>query len=495
MRLEIDAGNNRLNVDGVPLAKRTRWLAAFLQALVERGRHRGGGLALDELERVLIRHGREPRPLLARQVQRLVDGLREAFAHAGRGQAFNERFFCAPQGKTTGPWGWMEASGDVTVLVGLAAAGSRAVAGPCRPLPALAEPPHSDASVALAGEFKQVLAFKWDGQRDLAIDALRAPSNWRQATPELSALRQLKLGELLASRRDFKGAFKSFDLAQLHLSRAHDSARNALEPMLSAQRGLAYYAQQPAVHYQEILDQALAAGGPLQARPNATNPVSEAKRLNLLALCERRWVEAHRAEASPAQWDEHVDALLRYSHAALFLSLASEQFERAQNVCANLAYAHQQLARWIRPSAAVELQRHLLRAIEFYALSMSIHWRFGLPDNLTFQYIYLGELWLSSPQAREAFEAARLKIAWDGERPDDASFYKTACASAQELGDPRQVAYAALNKLRFGEFTHNRGVRARALKLLGAVLDAHPDLRKALAAEGYAVPAGKKPVQ
>lgn len=489
LRLDIDARNNRITAGGVPLRRRTRWLAVFLQTLVERGRRSPDGVTLEELERALAAFGRPLQPLLAKQVQRLVDGLRAGFAEAGQAAAFDRRFRCDPLCKTVGPWAWVAAPGDESRSLGAAPTLAVGVAAAAARLPALAESPLGEASAALAAELKQVLALRWDGKPDLAIESLQASASWARAAPETAALRHLKLGEMLASRRDFDAAVAAFGEAEGLLDGAPPAARGVLLPLLRAQRGLAFYAQQPAAHYQEILDQELAWRTGWPALGEVVNPVAEAKRLNLLSLCERRWIEAHRADATPAQWDDHVEALLRYGHAALFMCLACEQFERARNVSANLAYAHQQLARWIRADASAELPMHLRRAMEWYALSMSIHWRFDLPDNLTFQYVFLGELWLSSPAAREAFEAARLQIAWDGERPDDASFYETACTSALELGDPRQIAYAALNKLRFGEITRSRTVRNRALKLLDQVFDAHPDLYRALRDEGYAVPA------
>ena len=490
MQLDLDAWNNRLTVDGMDRAPRTRWSAALLQTLVEQGR-RHGGLTREELERALARHGRSLQPLQAKQAQRLVDGLRAVFAGCGQAGAFDQRFVCPPKGKTTGPWRWVAAPGDRTVFRGPTAAGGAQSSAVATRLPAIAEPPDDVVGVALAAEMKQVLAYRWDGQPDLAIELLSDSSRWRHATPELGALRWFKLGELLAARREYANATKAFVKAEVLLQGAPWAARAALDSLLAVQRGLASYSQQPAARYQAILDGELVAGDPQRASAAECNPYAEAKRLNLVALCQRRWLETHRLDATEAQWAEHTEALLRQGQAALFLCLVTEQFERSRNVCANMAYAHQQLARWaveVRGQAPDVGAGHLRCAIEWYAVSMSFHWRFELPDNLAFLYIFLGELWLSAPAAREAFEAAWLRLAWDGERPDDAAFYRKACECAQQVGDPRQLAYAALNKLRFGEIMHSRSIKGRATRLLKAVLGAHPDLLPALRAEGYVVP-------
>lgn len=488
MRLHIDAWGNRLLVDGREAAPRTRWVAAFLHCLVERGRQQAG-LSRDDLAQALVRHGRPATALHARQAQRLLQALRDVFATFGAQAEFDERFLCAPKGKTSGPWRWLELPGDAVTLAqgDLAATSAATAAWPA----ALAQSALGTGSVGLAASLKQVLACRRDDEIDLAIDLLREPARWTGATPECQALRRLKLGELLAARRDYSGAGRAFNVADALIRRAVPAARAGLDELLQVQRAIAQYGSQPALNFQTILDGELARSDPLHRHTAEGNPFVEAKRCNLLSLCERRWLEAHRREANPQAWAEHVEAMLRYGHAALFLCLLAEQFERARNVSANLAYAHQKLAHWRlvdRAEAEDVADLHLRCAIEWYAVSMSFHARFGLTDNPAYLFVFLGELWLSGPVARTAFEAAWRRIVWDGERPDQAAFYRDACDCAQRSGDPRQMAYASLNELRFGEIAGEPAVRTRGLRRLRALLEAHPDLTQTLRDEGYAIP-------
>lgn len=499
LRMEIDAWNNRLRLNGLEQAPRAQWLCAFLQVLVESSRRHSRRLTRQDLEHALARFGRPAStPLAAKQMQRLVDGLRSVFVAVGHADAFDARFICQPLGKTTGPWVWSGLPGDETIFIASAAQRSRVAASSSSSsgtnhtmLPALAEAALGQQTAELTALMKQAYAQSWDGHQELAIEVLTSPDAWRLASPELNALRWVKCGDLLVGRRDFEGANRCFDTAQAHLQSKNPLADGVLTPLLMAARLRLHYHRQPVANYQDLLDSAYAAQAPHHPLPGEANPSGHADRLNLLMLCERRWLEAHAQSADAEQWANHLEAMLRCGHAAIFLCLAAQLHERAQNVCANLAYAHQRLAMLDRKAAGgtpMADGQHLQRAIEWHALSLSYRLRFDLPDNSAYEYIFLGEFWLSGAAARAAFEKVALHVAWLGMRPDQASFYTHACACAQLLRDPRQQAYTALNKYRFGRFARNPKVESKGLALLSEVLAAHPDLHKVLVDEGYAVP-------
>ncbi|MDC8772876.1 hypothetical protein [Roseateles albus] len=492
MQIEIDARNNRAWLDGVTVQPRQQWLCAFLQLLVQSSSRAGRRLTRADLEQALQRFGRGAVPLHAKQVQRLVDGLRALFASQGMGEDFDARFVCEPAHKTAGPWGWTPQPGDALVQRGgQEQQGAAPSSSGVDWLPTLAAPESHHQAVIVAMQMQQAMAQQWDGNTALALEALDSPTAWEGASRKMLALRELKRADLFANLRDFDTAERCLDAAVALTSGRHTLADSVVSSMAHVSRMRLHYSRSPALHFQEILDAAHGVGTAQMPMPGEASPCGFADRWNLLMLCERRWLEAHVRTADTAAWAAHLHAMERLGHGALFMCLAAHLHERAQNICANLAYAYQRLsalAATRTPDGASESTQHLEAAIEWHALSLSYRLRFDLPDNSAYDLIFLGELWLSGPKARAAFERYAYHIAWLGLRPDEAEFYQRAWECASIINDPRQMAYCALNKLGFARHTRNGAIQDLALQELRCVLGAHPNLVQLLAHEGYAVP-------
>lgn len=277
------------------------------------------------------------------------------------------------------------------------------------------------------------------------------------------------------------------------ISNGHTLADSVLRSLEHVSRNRLQYTRSPAVNFQGLLDARHGVYDALRPLPGEVNVSGFSDRWNLLMLCERRWLEANARTAAPEAWAAHVNSMQSLGHGALFMCQAGQLHERAQNVCANLAYAYQRvsaLASGRQLDGEQESAKYLDLAMQWHALSLSYRLRFDLPDNSAYEMIFLGELWLSGRRAREAFERNAFKIAWLGHRPDEPSFYQRAWDSAALVNDPRQMAYCALNKLGFAQHVRDVDMRERAMQKLRTVLTAHPELARVLADEGYALPKG-----
>ena len=492
MQIEIDTRHSRVRLDGAAVQPRQPWLCAFLLLLIQSSSRAGRRLTRADLEQALQRFGRGAEPLHAKQVQRLVDGLRVLFASQGLAEGFDARFVCEPAHKTAGPWGWTPQPGDALVQRGEqelqgAAPSSSGVDW----LPTLAAPESHHQAVSVAMQMQQALAQQWEGNTALALEALDSPTAWEGGSRQILAFRELKRADLFANLRDFDTAERHLNAALALTSGRNTLADSVVISMAHVSRTRLHSTRSPALHFQEILDAAHGVSTAQMPMPGEANACGFADRWNLLMLCERRWLEAHVGTAHAEAWATHLDAMQRLGHGALFMCLAANLHERAQNVCANLAYAYQRvsaLAATRSPDGARESTQHMETAIEWHALSLSYRLRFDLPDNSAYELIFLGELWLSGPKARAAFDRYAFHIAWLGLRPDEAAFYQRAWECAALVNDPRQMAYCALNKLGFARHTRNGTMQALALQDLRGLLRAHPDLAKVLSDEGYAIP-------
>jgi hypothetical protein len=478
VELSIDVAQNRVVINGMEAVGHHRWEAATLAVLV-RGRHvdAASACAAAALHAALSALG-QTRPLNRKQLSRLWSGLDGMFSEVGRADVLANRLGHAMRARTVGPWWWATKPRDKVRVID--APNLRALRSE---LPRLAEDdnPESNARLCL-----QILVHQGavdDGRIADALAALDATGPWRGASPEFLAYRSLRLAELHMQTRAFdkarhalaacRASFKRHPVAALYLGASAQLLRYRL---LYAQSPLRNHAAISAA-LDPLVNQAASAHAPEVDR------YTRGLTLNLAALCERRWLEAHAGSAgsSEAAWRPRHNAALRYWFAALYGFLTSNQYEYVQYMCANIGYFLQRM-----------FERGVVAtpdaALDWYGLAQAWHNRFNLPDNNVWEYIYLGDFWLYAPHVRKAFEGRASRGQWAGRRPDTLDFYEFAAQRAQEIGEPRQLAHSLLNLWHFAR-QHDLIALARPTRAtLRKLLTAHPDVRSILRAEGYPMP-------
>ena len=497
MQVTIDTQNNRAWLQGVAVQPRQQWLCAFLQLLVQGSDRADRRLVRADLELALRRFGRGPEPLHPKQAQRLVDGLRTMFSRHGLAEDFDARFRCEAACKTSGPWRWTPLPGDEFVVRDSAGASQRSSGREVHWLPTVTSDEFGQPAASVALQMQQALAHQWDGNTALALDALETSPVWEKASRAMLALRHLKRADLLVTLRDFKASEQALEAAEALASEGNTMANSVLRSLAHLSRARWRYMRSPSLAFQGLLDAQYGVNDALKPLPSDVNLSGFADRWNLLMLGQRRWLEANVRSADPEAWAENVSAMQRLGQGAIFMCQAGQFHERAQNVCANLAYAFQQLSELTtvrQPEALRESNRYLDLSMQWHANSLSYRLRFDLPDNSAYELIFLGELWLSGPRARAAFERYAFQIAWLGLRPDDPAFYARAWECAAFINDPRQMAYCALNELGFARHTRSSDMHERALQKLDTLLTVQPDLVKVLTDEGYTVPTSHRAI-
>lgn len=475
MQLAIDAGANRLTIDGRGVAGHHRWEAAAIAVLVDGG-HRSAESACPAaaLQSALQSLG-QLRPLNRKQISRLWEGAAQMFDAAGAADAFRQRFGHPVRGLTVGPWWWAPRPGDRVRVAPDVHAGAN------HELPQLTA---SGSAIELARLCQHAMlchAMVLDGRFDDAEVALLDDEAWRHASPEALAFRQLSLADLYQQRRRFSDARRALDAASRTLKRSAVADVHLGGTARYLEHRLAY-ARAPVRNHGRIL----AAVAPVLGRaPGVWYPEldrhARGLTLNLAALCERRQFEQlARRRGGPAA-RPHLASALRYWSAALYGFITAHEYESAQNVCSNVAYTLQrgfELRAEPQPDAA----------LEWYAVAQVLQNRFMLADNNVWEYIFLGDFWLYAPPVRPAFEAMAARVQWAGKRPDRIDFYEAALERARELGDPRQRAHTALNLWHFARQQRSTAPAAAARREFDAVITAHPDVAEILRAEGYPLP-------
>ena len=478
MEIAIDLSANRWSIDGAPAHGKRRWEAALLALLLrDQHHHAGVGCSGAKLHVELAALG-QAQPLNRKQIGRLMDGLHDAFVAIGQTPALALRLGHAPRGRTVGPWWWEPQPTDTWSLVGpRAEPKTNMLAG----LPGLATVPNATANAALCSKMLVCYGHIADGDVTAALEQLDALGAAPSHTVELRALLLMRRTEALLSMRNLPLATRALDDAQALLHGRGQGAAYLAGQMLMLRHRL-HYAASPMVNYGAIT-QTL---GPLALRPPGSgfpevDVTARSALLNLLALCERRWLEEHGANAPKAQAALRMERAQRYWFAALFGYLAINNHEFVQHMCANLAYFYQRMSQLGIGYSARD-------ALAWYALARGWHNRFDLADNVVWEYIFLGDYWLYDTTVRAAFRRDVNTLRWRGHRPDELAFYAFAETRAAEIGEPRQMAHTSLNLFHFARGQSNLKLSQEAKKRLHGVLDAHPDVRAILAAEGYRIP-------
>lgn len=478
LELRIHPVKNCIEINGVMVVGRLRWEAACLSLLI-RGEYvdfaRACGAA--KLQSELAARGQRS-VLNRKQLSRLWDSLQAMFELAGCGTEFAQRFAYAPRNRTVGPWWWCALFEDVVHAVEgeeIRSTSDQMI------LPGLAVSGGIGHAVDLCRQLLIVHGTLFDGNHAAALPFLDECALWREATPELHGLRLLRSVEAKISARDFVGADRSLiqlkelvdscPLAQIYLGSATAIAEQRVR-----------YAQSPMDYYAGIT---LALRPAILQAPSQCHleidSFSRSRGFSLAALCERRWIE----EFAETQVREvalvHVRLGCDYSFAAIYGFLVNAQYEYVQYACANLAYLLQQA--YLRG-----VYTEVDDVFAWYGLAQAWLNRFELPDNTIWEYIFLGDFWLYSPEVRSHFSHLHSSPEWDGLRPDQLAFYQRSWTRAQELTEPRQMVHAALNLYHFARIAALGETMASAQHSLHILFDAHPQVKEILLAEGYVLP-------
>lgn len=477
MEILVDITHNRLVIDDYAVNGRLRWEAICLSLLLQ-GQHvdAGSSCGAAKLQERLAERGQRC-PLNRKQLSRLFDSLAQMFQDAGRASEFLARFGHAARTRTVGPWWWLQLPQDV---VQFAFDQEESHSQPL--LPGLSIFGDAISSAALCRQLLICHGKIADADHGAALMALNDTGTWKAATPELEALRMLRIAESCIAQRDFvqgRLAMRQIQttMATSGLARNYfGSAVQLLELRLS-------YAQAPTKNYASI---ATALRPLLGQTANHSNPeldgFNRSAAFNLAILCERRWLEQHAQSASHAEIARHMTQALRYGCAALFGYLVGFQYEYVQYICANLAY-------FLQRSYVLGLNTDVSTAFTWYALAQAWQNRFELPDNTVWEYVFLGDFWLYHPEVRPIFLKLTASSGWEGRRPDTYEFYFHAWNRACEIAEPRQMAHTALNLYHFALQHFMHAELCAANTHLQQVLQKNPDVLTILLAEGYAVPA------
>lgn len=479
MHLIVDVAGNGISLGGVTVRGRHRWEAAVLGQLLASCSGASTGLQRCEDMELALQALGQAQPLQRRQWARVIDGLRDCFQRLGAEALadFEHRFGHAPRQRTVGPWWWKPQPGDHWQLAS-AHAVAACPAAPERALPRLAETAAHADSVRLCRQMLVAQGLDRDGLRKEALAALLDDAAWDGASEELQAWRLLRGAEAATAVGAFDCALASMDAAET-LTRQSLVANRLLAKGLRAARLQHQYSGSPGRSFDELLAQ-----GPLwvKAEPMAHFGLSDADVWNLMSLAERRWHDRRAAVAPADERERHLRDAVTWSHAAIMLALARTDMARAQRYCASLGYLYQRVS-------ALMGAHCLEHAMDWYAMAHALQQRFELPLSASWEFIFIGELWLGAPSLRAQFQEHVHRCVWNNERPDQLSFYTSGLSLAEGLGDPRQVARNALNLYAFAE-AYGAGAEAdRAVKALTAALKQQPALRALLVSEGCEFPA------
>lgn len=474
MHLEIDTAANLLVIEGHRVKGRRRWEAAFVAMLAAPVETDGGnalnaGRFADRL-RGLGQH----QALNRKQISRVIDSVQAMFAGLGLADELARRLHHAPRARTVGPWMWQHQAGDHLLVLD---AGPPAVAlSNTLPLPQLAADGSADASAALCRALMVVQGLFREGSPAAAREVLDDTSAWAGASHELQAWHATRLAEALWKLRDFDRAAEVVGLAEGLVAR-HRLADMFLGDSVGLLRWRLAHQRDPVNAHQTVLSPLL----------SVLNDCRQVDRLacglghNLAALCQRRWLDESAGHPFAQEARARRGAALAHNFAAIFCFATVESPTYTEYACANLGHLFARLY-------ALGHEASPAAAFEWFGLAQAWHFRFDLVDDSVWEYIFMGDLMLYQPGAWSAFKNLGQRIKWDGLRPDTVDFYQLALRRAREIGDPRQLAHAALNLWHFARRTGLSRDAATAGAALADVLHAHPDLHRLLQTEGYPLP-------
>lgn len=469
MELSLDIERNRLLINGQAVPGTRRWEVAALALLASSDGP--GGVGAAELNGHLSRRG-QLRPLQRTQIKRLWESVRSLFDHAGRVADFDSRFGVAPRKLTVGPWRWQLQAGDRVSVIGEAAPSPQPA--PPAELPALATQLDPLQSARLCLTLLTAQSLYREGELRSNLDLLADDRAWTGASHELEAWRSARLAETAWLLRDFSLAEHAMRTAEARCAQSH-AARTWIGPQVALLAPRMAYARDPAGNWRSVqraLEDRLT-GAP------GTDRLHGGLVLNHLALCARREMEQLAQEAGPpGAARAALQRAIQTAEAAVWCFAVAETAAYAQAASANLGHA---LAR----ARTLELLPDAKPAFAWFGVAQSWMYRFHLPEDSVWDYVFIGDLYLYGSQPGE-FEARGTQQGWDSLRPDEMAFYLAALRRAREIADPRQIAHCLLNHWQFSRRCGQLGVDSR--QALALLLAEHPDLRGSLQREGYPLP-------
>lgn len=463
---------------------RSQWALGFLYTLISHGHHDAHTAAsASRMQEVLHTYGltRALRPV---EWSRIVHRLSNALNALDPSGTLSSRLQHWPRGKTVGPW-WFQVDKGLTVrcveprLPLQQSQGAAVVGTLASESLSMAVDPLGQSALNLTRRFKEAMEAHWKALPSYAAELLDDHAAWTGESDALRALRRLRRAEILHGNGEMASATRVIEQLDGELTQA--DVRALISPHLDVLRLRMRYSSDPVGQHAQVGRAARQALSPRVLIPGSRlDAAVMAEHFHLLLLCERRWLEQHPIRDAG---DPHRIALLHSAHSALLLYFLARNLERAQHVCANLAYAHQKLAGQ-RPDD------HVALAIGWHELSFGMHTSFSGAEGSAWEYIYVGELWLDQPEARRIWSNLNHDGIWCDTTPAQVTFYNMACQIADQLNDPRQQAYTRLNRYRYALQQRDLELAAEALTSLESHLNQHLHIVKLLIDEGYQLPSG-----
>jgi hypothetical protein len=516
--IHLNLATNTASYNGKHVTFTRRYEAAFLACLALQ-QARAPKTAVDQktVNRVLIGLGQK-QTLIRKQYERLLESVEAGLQALGLPEAFT-RIEHPPQHRTTGAW-WWKGSTHFTFDIPHR---DRIESDIAPPDPMDQETPQgfkiaTDGSLAATRSLLWKLfyadAHAWDGDFFLVTENLENTPGWKTASTDTKIQFHLRLA------RSHK-VLREFEESAHHFSEARRLANTspALQAMHTAQIDhhveRERYNQNPVASAPTIRKNLTGEIHQLiwGAKPSI-NPWLLGASYNLRGLTLRRAIEGLPDDAKPATRNKLIEVCLSDFISGLYCLLTTRDFETTQNITSNIAYAVQKIALrgWLpkgKGSAPAGEE-----VFDWYRLTFAWHERFGLADNTAWEYIFLGEYWLTAKDERKNFEQKEAPppkekksaiksgntpntkrqpdhIAhpiWQGKHPHELGFYEHAFHRAEVIGDSRQMLYASLNLYKFADEFHRYAAKARAMEKIQAVTHKHPELVEILTDEGYEIP-------
>ena len=442
-------------------------------------------ISADSIQQAIIAAG-QPQGLNRAQLGRLIDSLGATLLLISQHNQISVSLAYAPRKKTVGPW-WLETSASIKWAVDSAvesAVPTVALKSDFRI--SLSREKLSFSSWEIALRFANAEGFVWSGLFDDAIEALSEKLP-RGASREAVASWNIKRARTLQGQREFKLAtdivrqvLKAAQMKPARLEQSQSWVGYAKTLLMRIE-----YAQDPVRNAPKILQRMLANDNP------ASNTLSLSNlgvQLNLAGLCMRRDAESkvkhmanQTADVDVSVAFESFNEAVRLFGSAYLCYITENNFELAQQCCANAAFA-------IQRSIALGVTDAYYDVFGWYMLSGTLQNKFSLADNSAQEFIFIGDFWLYTSRSRAAFEEFRKRFNWQGYSPNTEEFYRTALATAERIGDPLQALNCALNLY---WFLNHKGTKAAvnlAMHYFADLVDLYPQEYSLLIRDGYEMP-------